>query len=166
MTLDLNALTEMRAQIDEAIRDCMIRHAGGDAERMLIDQAAEQLSAMTGRGGSARAYGEGKIITLINDFDTTRSETGGPWPLSRFMALQASGALDEWTDRADELTPAIAADHPQQSGDFDTFARAAALVGNRHGDAALTALVNHLLREIDRLTELAEKIAVQLMDEE
>lgn len=50
-----------------------------------------------------------------------------------------------WGDQEDEHTPAIEAAHPCSSGDHDTFAKALAMVGKRHGKYELVALVNWLL---------------------
>lgn len=52
-----------------------------------------------------------------------------------------------WGDRDDEWTERIAAAHPLQTGDAETYAIAMRMVGNRHSKAALVALVNWLLMD-------------------
>lgn len=59
----------------------------------------------------------------------------------------ADGAMD----RVDELSVAIDAAHPINSGDHDTFERAVQLVGARRSKYGLVGLVNYLLRETARL---------------
>jgi hypothetical protein len=79
-------LIDLRRQIDRLLLDHIAMHGGYEAERYLIEQAAEQLASMTGRGGSTRALGEQRIVDLVKQFDNTSGDGFGGWPVSRFMA--------------------------------------------------------------------------------
>ena len=56
--------------------------------------------------------------------------------------------MTDWTDRDDDLTPAIKADFKSE-GFYERHARAMDLVGNRHSKAALVSLVAYLLKGSD-----------------
>jgi hypothetical protein len=52
---------------------------------------------------------------------------------------------EEWADRDDEHTKAIAQAHPMITKDHDRYARALALVEKRHSKGAIVEMVNWLL---------------------
>lgn len=54
-------------------------------------------------------------------------------------------AREAWGDQEDEHSSAITAAHPSYTKDHDTFAKALAMVGKRHGKYELVGLVNWLL---------------------
>lgn len=81
--MNLDSLLEMQESVDRAIRRCIVEHGGYDAERLLIDRAVKQLESLTGAGGSTRAYGEKKLLEVIQRFDNTRTDYFGPWPISK-----------------------------------------------------------------------------------
>lgn len=58
-------------------------------DQVMIDQAVNTLIELMGKGGSSRAYAEGRVVNLIERFDDTRDETNA-WPLSKFMIERAS----------------------------------------------------------------------------
>ena len=51
----------------------------------------------------------------------------------------------DWSDRDDELTEAIDALHPCETGDHKTYTKAMELIGNRHSKGSLVCLVNYFL---------------------
>lgn len=51
-----------------------------------------------------------------------------------------------WGDKQDQWSDRIAAAHPMETGDNDTYAIAMLMVGNRHSKAAIVELVNWLLK--------------------
>lgn len=81
--MSIEKLLEMKREIDRSILDCIAKTGGYEAERLLIDQAVQQIESMTGAGGSTRAYGEVEIIKLLERFDDTRGDA--PWPISKWM---------------------------------------------------------------------------------
>jgi hypothetical protein len=66
------------------------------------------------------------------------------------IARRDAVACAVWGDQEDEHTEAINAAHPAHSKDYETFDRALAMVGKRHGKYELVALVNWLLGRAER----------------
>ncbi len=66
---------------------------------------------------------------------------------------------DQWADRKDDLSEAIAASHPLKTGRHDLYRQAMMLVGNRHSKYALVDLVNHFLAEEDRARTILKETA-------
>jgi hypothetical protein len=83
--VELEFFLELRRKLDAVILEHIATAGGYAQERLLVAQAADTLSAMTGRGGSTRQAGEMAIIELIKKFDSTRGDGLGPWPLSKFL---------------------------------------------------------------------------------
>lgn len=67
------------------------------------------------------------------------------------IARRDAVAAEAWGDQRDEYSDAIAAAHPMRTQDHDTFAKALAMVGKRHGKYELVGLVNWLLAELEKL---------------
>ncbi len=71
-------------------------------------------------------------------------------------------AREAWGDQADEYTDAITAAHPVATKDHDTFAKALAMVGKRHGKYELVGLVNWLLARAQTAEAKAEALAQEV----
>lgn len=61
------------------------------------------------------------------------------------IARRDAVAKASWGDQADEHTDAIRAAHPTRTKQYETWDRALAMVGKRHGKYELVDLVNWLL---------------------
>lgn len=82
MSISKEALINLKASINADLNRLIAPDCSPD-ERMLIDEAFEQLKQIAGRGGSARSYGETKIIELVEEFKETSSKN--PWPVRKYL---------------------------------------------------------------------------------
>lgn len=73
-------------------------------------------------------------------------QTGESGVLVPHPATAPTSVGAAWGDKPDQWSDRIAAAHPMETGDHDTYGRAMEMVGNRHSKAALVELVNWLLK--------------------
>lgn len=113
---------------------------GGGIELTASQQDGEMLGlsplVLASEAAVAIATLTAKNARLQAEVDAMRAERD---------AAAAAEAID-WSDRPDDMTAAIKASHPVNSGDHKTYVRAMELVGNRYSKGALVMLVHHLLR--------------------
>lgn len=76
-------LQNLKNSINAEINNLISPDGDKSTERTLIDEAFHQIVQITGRGGSARAYGETKIIELVEGFKGSATET--PWPIRKYL---------------------------------------------------------------------------------